>query len=82
VADLNRWAKQSDLMNSIITPGRAREEARQIIELEVRRRYEEGMKSSRWWRRCLVALKIQREVAVELNRRFPPHALYMKFSAQ
>jgi hypothetical protein len=69
-------------MNSIITPGRAREGARRIIEREVESRHEEEKKIAGWWNRWLIAVKIQKEVAAELNRRFPPGALYLQCSAR
>ncbi|HVX91539.1 MAG TPA: hypothetical protein VHC20_08090, partial [Candidatus Paceibacterota bacterium] len=64
-------------MNSIITPQiQAREEARRLIEREVCSRYEQERKRAGLWRRLVIWTKIQKEVAVELKRKFPPHALY------
>jgi len=65
-------------MNSIITPqSEEREVARTAIRREVAERYEEEKKRSGLWWRLLLHLKIEREVRHELNRRFPPHALFL-----
>jgi len=64
-------------MNSIITPQiHAREEARRLIAREVCSRYEKERKSAGLWRRLVIWAKIQKEIAAELKRKFPPHALY------
>jgi len=64
-------------MNSIIAQrSKAREEARRLIEREVSSRYEEERKRAGLWRRLMVWMIIQKEVAEEMKRKFPPQALY------
>lgn len=66
-------------MNSIITPQReARNEARRLIAREVTRRYENELNDAGLVRRFVIWMKIQKEVAKELKRKFPPHALYVQ----
>jgi hypothetical protein len=66
-------------MNSIIPPGLGSlEEVRRQIEREVAARYAQEKQAAGLWRRLVIAIKIQKEVASELKRRFPPQALYQR----
>jgi hypothetical protein len=64
-------------MSSIIpTPAETKEEARRAIRRNVGARYEAERKHGGFWRQLMIRVKIEREVAAELKRRFPPHALF------
>lgn len=64
-------------MSPIMPPGlRAREEARRMIEREVIARHAQERAAAGFWRRLLIAIKVQREILAELRRRFPPDGMY------
>ena len=68
-------------MRSFITPQtNAKKAARRIIGREIRTRYKNQMKSAGVFRRLIIWFKIQKEIEAELNRRFPPQALYVRYS--
>lgn len=63
-------------MNTIIDQMFGRSEVRTIVRAQVTARHAEELKRSGFWRRLVVRLRIEREVLVELKRKFPPHAHY------
>ena len=67
-------------MKSFIPQGKHVEEARREIRKQLKERYREEIARSGFWREILIRIKIEREVAAELKRRFPPHALYLSES--
>ena len=70
-------------MKSIISPEmNARDEARREIRRQLQERHKEEIARSGFWRELLIRFKIEREVAEEMKRRFPPHALYTSVSRQ
>jgi len=75
-----RYAEdKSTPRHSIIAPqSSARKEARRLIEREVTIRHADERQGAGWWRRLVIWMKVQREVAAELKRRFPPQALYVR----
>ena len=52
--------------------------AREETAREVRGRYEAEWQQAGPWKRVGLWFKIQRTIAAELKRRFPPHALYAR----
>ena len=70
-------AALSTELGAFITPQiRGRKEARLLIERAVNDRYAGARKNAGFWPRLAIWIKIQREIAGELKRKFPPHALY------
>ena len=64
-------------MNPIIPPrSEAKAEARNAIRRDLTLRYAEQRKHSGLWRRLVIRVRMEREVAAELKRRFPPQALF------
>ena len=66
----------------IIQPMRGRSKIRQEIRSEVSQRYAEKKEKMGWWSRIVRWVQIERETSKELNRRFPPQALYLGGSRQ
>lgn len=70
-------------MTPIIPPQSEKiEAARRQVRREVSARYEEERKRSGVMRRLAIWWKVERAVADEMKRRFPPGALYASHSPQ
>ena len=70
-------------MSAIVPPdAEAKREARALIRREIVTRYQAELARASILRRVRIWLAIEREVATELKRRFPPDALFVSQSAR
>jgi hypothetical protein len=53
-----------------------RKTLKQRVSLEVRQRHDEELRQATFWRRFWLEIKIRREIAVAVNKEFPPAALH------
>jgi hypothetical protein len=64
-------------MNRIIPP-QDMLRAEKAIRREVRRRYEDERKRVSLWGRFRIWMQVEREVRKEMEKKFPPGALYVR----
>ena len=55
---------------------REREVWRTVLKAEIEARFREQLRKAGFWERFKIRIRIAREVRAELNKKFPPLALY------